>query len=104
MEFDRDSTAIFYALVCPALSRYLYRLADRLKEAGYRGPVLIMQSHGGVAPIVEAARLAAGAVVSRPAGGVAGSRHAARVLPAGNLITLCLGSTNYEINLIVRAV
>src|SRR5262249_57135624 len=57
-EFERVSTTVVNAYVGPALSRYLYRLADRLKEAGYTGPVLIMQSHGGVAPIAEAARLA----------------------------------------------
>ena len=44
------------------------------------GPTLIIQSHGGVAPIAEAGRLAAGAVLSGPAGGVAGSVHAARLL------------------------
>ena len=100
-EFERVSTTIVNAYVGPALSRYLYRLADRLKEAGYKGPVLIMQSHGGVAPIVEAARLAAGAVLSGPAGGVAGSRHAARLLDAGNLIPFDMGGTSTDISLIV---
>src|SRR6266478_1996544 len=52
-EFERVSTTVVNAYVGPALSRYLFRLAERLVEAGYRGPVLIIQSHGGVAPIVE---------------------------------------------------
>jgi N-methylhydantoinase A len=101
-EFERVSTTIVNAYVGPALSRYLYRLADRLKEAGYRGPVLIMQSHGGVAPITEAARLSAGAVLSGPAGGVAGSRHASRLLSAGNLIPFDMGGTSTDISLIVE--
>jgi N-methylhydantoinase A len=101
-EFERVSTTIVNAYVGPALSRYLYRLADRLKEAGYKGSVLIMQSHGGVAPIVEAARLAAGAVLSGPAGGVAGSRHAAGLLDAGNLIPFDMGGTSTDISLIVE--
>ena len=42
-----------------------------------RPDLLIIQSHGGVAPIAEAVRLAAGAVLSGPAGGVAGSVYAA---------------------------
>jgi len=100
-EFDRVSTTVVNAYVGPALSRYLFRLADRLKETGYRGPVLIMQSHGGVAPIVEAARLAAGAVLSGPAGGVAGSRHATRLLDARNLIPFDMGGTSTDISLIV---
>ena len=75
-EFDRVSTTVVNAYVGPALSRYLRRLEQRLVEAGYRGPILIIQSHGGVAPIAESARLAAGGVLSGPAGGVAGSRYA----------------------------
>src|SRR5205807_1567985 len=71
-EFERVSTTIVNAYVGPVLSRYLARLEARLAEAGYRGPTLIIQSHGGVAPIAEAGRLAAGAVLSGPAGGAAG--------------------------------
>src|SRR5262249_8084262 len=68
-EFERFSTTVVNAYVGPRLARYLERLGDRLKSAGYAGPVLIMQSHGGVLPIEEATRLAAGAVLSGPAGG-----------------------------------
>jgi len=50
-EFERVSTTIVNAYVGPVLSRYLARLETRLGEAGYRGPTLIIQSHGGVAPI-----------------------------------------------------
>ena len=42
-----------------------------------------MQSHGGVVPIAEAVRIAAGAVLSGPAGGVAGSRYCAALLGEG---------------------
>src|ERR1041384_7038069 len=79
-EFERVSTTIVNAYVGPVLSRYLARLEGRLAEAGYRGPTLIIQSHGGVAPIGDSGRLAAGAVLSGPAGGVAGSVYAARLL------------------------
>src|SRR5271157_1057668 len=47
-EFDRVSTTVVNAYVGPALSRYLRRLQQRLIEAGYQGPILIIQSHGGV--------------------------------------------------------
>ena len=65
-EFERVSTTVVNAYVGPALSRYLERLARRLAEAGYSGATLIIQSHGGVAPIDESGRLAAGAVLSGP--------------------------------------
>ena len=101
-EFERVSTLVVNAYVGPALSRYLHRLAGRLAEAGYRGPVLIIQSHGGVAPVAEAARLAAGGVLSGPAGGVAGSRYASKLLGTGNLIPFDMGGTSTDICLIVE--
>jgi N-methylhydantoinase A len=89
------------AYVGPALDRYLTRLERRLVDAGYGGPILIMQSHGGVVPIREAVRLAAGAVLSGPAGGVAGGVYCASLLREGNLIPFDMGGTSTDISLIV---
>jgi N-methylhydantoinase A len=100
-EFERVSTTVINAYVGPVLSRYLTRLEARLGEAGYRGPALIIQSHGGVAPIAESGRLAAGAVLSGPAGGVAGSVYAARLAGEQNLIPFDMGGTSTDISLVV---
>ena len=100
-EFERVSTTVVNAYVGPALSRYLGELERRLAEAGYAGPTLIIQSHGGVAPIDESGRLAAGAVLSGPAGGVAGSVYAARLIDEGSLIPFDMGGTSTDISLIV---
>jgi N-methylhydantoinase A len=100
-EFERVSTTVVNAYVGPGLSRYLAELERRLAEAGYAGPTLIIQSHGGVAPINESGRLAAGAVLSGPAGGVAGSVYAARLIDEGNLIPFDMGGTSTDISLIV---
>ena len=100
-EYERVSTTVVNAYVGPALSRYLAWLARRLAAAGYGSPTLIIQSHGGVAPIAEAGRLAAGAVLSGPAGGIAGSVHAARLLGEHNLIPFDMGGTSTDISLIV---
>jgi N-methylhydantoinase A len=99
-EYERVCTTVVNAYVGPILSEYLARLGRRLAEAGYREPVLVMQSHGGVAPIAEAARLAAGAVLSGPAGGVAASRYCAALVGAGDLITFDMGGTSTDISLV----
>ncbi|HYR72893.1 MAG TPA: hydantoinase/oxoprolinase family protein, partial [Candidatus Acidoferrum sp.] len=99
-EYERFCTTVVNAYVGPVLARYLGSLGSRLQKAGYRGDVLIMQSHGGVATIADSVRLAAGAVLSGPAGGIAGSRHAARVLGEGNLITFDMGGTSTDIALL----
>jgi N-methylhydantoinase A len=99
-EYERFCTTVVNAYVGPVLARYLGSLGARLQKAGYRGDVLIMQSHGGVATIADSVRLAAGAVLSGPAGGIAGSRHAARLLGEGNLITFDMGGTSTDIALL----
>src|SRR6185436_12017548 len=86
-EYERVWTTVVNAYVGPALASYLERLAARLTSHGYRGDVLIMQSHGGVAPVRESTRLAAGAVLSGPAGGVAAGRYSARLLSEANQLT-----------------
>jgi N-methylhydantoinase A len=99
-EYERIWTTVVNAYVGPALARYLGSLTARLRARGYRGDVLIMQSHGGVAPIKESARLAAGSVLSGPAGGLAAGRYAAKLLDEGNLITFDMGGTSTDIALL----
>jgi N-methylhydantoinase A len=99
-EYERVWTTVVNAYVGPALARYLTSLAGHLRAHGYRGDVLIMQSHGGVAPVRESARLAAGAVLSGPAGGVAAGRHCVRLLGQGDLITFDMGGTSTDIALL----
>jgi len=100
-EYERVSTTVVNAYVGPILRHYLARLEARLQDAGYEGPVLIILSHGGIAPVVEAIRLAAGTVLSGPAGGVAGAAHAASMLGTGDLIPFDMGGTSSDISLIV---
>ncbi|HEX9244624.1 MAG TPA: hydantoinase/oxoprolinase family protein [bacterium] len=99
-EYERVCTTVVNAYVGPVLSRYLGMLATRLTDAGYRGDVLIMQSHGGVAGIEDSVRLAAGAILSGPAGGLAGSRYCGRLLGGGDFITFDMGGTSTDIALL----
>ncbi|HLJ59833.1 MAG TPA: hydantoinase/oxoprolinase family protein [bacterium] len=99
-EYERVCTTAVNAYVGPGLSRYLRTLATRLAASGYARPVLVMQSHGGVATVPDSVRLAAGAILSGPAGGIAGSRHATRWLGSGDLITFDMGGTSTDIALL----
>ena len=101
-EYERVCTTVVNAYVGPTLSRYLSLLADRLQIAGYRRDVLIMQSHGGVAPLSDAARLAAGAILSGPAGGIAGGCYCSRLLGEENLISFDMGGTSTDIAVLER--
>lgn len=119
-EFERFSTTAVNAYVGPVVSRYLTRLESRLREAGYAQPIFVILSHGGMAPIAEAARLAVGTALSGPAGGVAaavalaqrglgepgssGGRSTAprerENRPRNDIVTLDMGGTSTDIALI----
>ena len=99
-EYERVSTTVVNAYVGPLIALYLGRLEAQLKEAGYSAPLLIILSHGGVAPVNEAVRVAAATVLSGPAGGLAGGRRVAQLLDAPDLITFDVGGTSSDISLI----
>ena len=99
-EYERVSTTIVNAYVGPLVHLYLHRLEERLAEAGFKGSLFIILSHGGMAPVDEAVRLAAGTVLSGPAGGVSGSRRCAGLLNIPNLVPFDMGGTSTDISLI----
>ena len=99
-EFERFSTTVANALVGPLVRAYLERLQGRLAEAGFAGPLFIMLSHGGVASVAEAVRLAAGTALSGPAGGVAALVALARQGAGEDLIGLDMGGTSTDIALV----
>ncbi len=100
-EYDRLCTAAVNAYVGPRLSRYLGRLADRLREAGGKFTLLIMQSSGGVLPAEEAANYAVGTIQSGPAGGATACALYARSADFPRLVTFDMGGTSSDIALIV---
>ncbi|UVK35927.1 hydantoinase/oxoprolinase family protein (plasmid) [Mesorhizobium sp. AR10] len=100
-EYERTSTTVVNAYVGPAVKRYLTNLECRLQEAGFLGRLFIILSHGGMAPVEEAWRLASATVLSGPAGGIAGSRMCAQLLSMPDLIPFDMGGTSTDISLIL---
>ncbi len=99
-EYERVSTTIVNAYVGPIVRRYLTSLAQRLAEAGLKGSLFVVLSHGGMAPVEEASRLAAGTVLSGPAGGMSGGRRCAELLGIPDLVPFDMGGTSTDISLI----
>jgi N-methylhydantoinase A len=99
-EYERVSTTVVNAYVGPVVQRYLAQLERRLREAGFEGSLFIILSHGGMAPVEEAARLAAATVLSGPAGGISGCRRCAEMLGIPDLVAFDMGGTSTDISLI----
>ncbi|QWG14045.1 hydantoinase/oxoprolinase family protein [Bradyrhizobium sediminis] len=99
-EYERVSTTIVNAYVRPLVRHYLANLEQRLHEAGFEGSLFIILSHGGMAPVEEASRLAAGTVLSGPAGGISGARRCADLLGIPDLVPFDMGGTSTDISLV----
>jgi N-methylhydantoinase A len=99
-EYERVSTTVVNAYVGPVVRRYLERLERRLVEAGLKGSLFIILSHGGMAPVEEAVRLAAATVLSGPAGGISGCRRCADMLGLKDLVAFDMGGTSTDISLV----
>jgi N-methylhydantoinase A len=101
-EYERVSTSIVNAYVGPVVRRYLTNLELRLAEAGYKATLFVILSHGGMAPVEEASRLAAGTVLSGPAGGMSGARRCADLLGIPDLVPFDMGGTSTDISLVAE--
>lgn len=99
-EFERVSTTLVNAYVAPRIANYTGHLQDELRQAGYSGPLLIMQSTGGVMPPDYVARRAVTLLASGPTGGVMGSTLAARRAEAGDFVAVDMGGTSFDICLV----
>jgi N-methylhydantoinase A len=98
--YDRISTTALNSYVGPILRNYLDSLVKRLKDAGYGGVLLIMQSNGGVISPEIAMDHAAVTLLSGPAGGpVAGMVYTA-VQGYDDCITVDMGGTSFDAALI----
>src|SRR6478736_6425318 len=99
-EYERVSTTIVNAYVEQIVRRYITNLEQRLHEAGFKGSLFVVLSHGGMAPVGDASRLAAGTVLSGPAGGMSGGRRCADLLGIPDLVPFDMGGTSTDISLI----
>ncbi len=99
-EFERVSTTLVNAYVAPRIAGYTASLQEKLRRAGYNGPLLIMQSTGGVMPPDYVSRRAVTLLASGPTGGVMGATLAARAAQAGDFIAVDMGGTSFDICLV----
>ena len=100
-EFERVSTTLVNAYVAPRIANYTQNLQDKLRRAGYGGPLLIMQSTGGVMPPDYVARRAVTLLASRPDRRRDGrdARGATRA-GIGDFVAVDMGGTSFDICLV----
>jgi N-methylhydantoinase A len=98
--YDRVSTTVLNSYVGPILSRYLKSLVRKLKDIGFEGILLIMQSNGGVVSPKIAIDNAAVTLLSGPAAGPVAGIEYASVQGYQDCITVDMGGTSFDAALI----
>jgi N-methylhydantoinase A len=99
-EFERTSTTLVNAYVGPPIVRYLDRLHERLLGAGYAAELLIATSAGGVATPGVIGSRAVATIGSGPTGGVVAAARAATAAGLGDVVSVDMGGTSYDVCLI----
>jgi N-methylhydantoinase A len=99
-EYERVSTTLVNAYVAPRIASYVGQLEDKLRRGGYGGPLLIMQSTGGVMPPEYVARRAVSLLASGPTGGVMGATVAADQAGIDQFVAVDMGGTSFDLCLV----
>ncbi len=99
-DYRRVSTTVINAYVGPALSRYVLKLEQELKDSGYTGKFLITQSSAGVMSPGVAAKEAMRTVLSGPACAPAAGVFISSAYGLDNLMTIDMGGTSFDVALI----
>ncbi|HUK09760.1 MAG TPA: hydantoinase/oxoprolinase family protein [Stellaceae bacterium] len=102
-EYERFSTACANAYVQPLMGRYLQRLDDALRRAGFRCPLFLMTSGGGVTTVETAVRFPVRLVESGPAGGAIFASGIATQHRLDHVISFDMGGTTAKICLIDKS-
>ena len=99
-EFERCSTAALSAVLQPVVGEYLNKLDGSLRDAGFGGELLIVQSNGGVMSLETASDMPFKTALSGPAAGVIACAEIAKASGYNRVITGDMGGTSFDVSLI----
>ncbi|MCX7170112.1 MAG: hydantoinase/oxoprolinase family protein, partial [Proteobacteria bacterium] len=102
--YERVSTAALNCYIGPILKRYLTALQLNLKNIGFTGVLLIMQSNGGVATPESTADTAVMTLLSGPASGPVAGIAFAGVQGFENCMTVDMGGTSFDAAVVQKGV
>jgi len=98
--YDRISTTVLNSYVGPILKSYIKSLIKKLKDVGFKGVLLIMQSNGGVVSPQIAMDKAAVTLLSGPAAGPVAGIEYTSVQGYNDCLTIDMGGTSFDAALI----
>lgn len=101
-EYERTATSVVNAYTRPVVDKYLQRLDGRLREVGFEGEFLMMQSSGGLNSARMARQFPVQIIESGPAAGMIGAAHYAKLAGFTHVLAFDMGGTTAKMCLVVN--
>ncbi len=99
-EYERTMAAILDAYLQRSMQIDLSAMWDKLRERGYRRPLHMIQSSGGIAEVFRTT--ASRTFNSGPVSGLMGAHHVAKSLGYHNVVMTDMGGTSFDVGLVVK--
>ena len=99
-EYERTLAAILDAYLHRSMQIELSAMWDKLRDRGYKKPLLMIQSSGGIAEVFRTT--ASRTFNSGPVSGLMGAHHVAKILGYKNVVMTDMGGTSFDVGLVVE--
>ena len=99
-EYERTIAAILDAYLQRSMQIELSAMWDKLRDRGYKKPLLMIQSSGGIAEVFRTT--ASRTFNSGPVSGLMGAHHVAKTLGYKNVVMTDMGGTSFDVGLVVE--
>jgi N-methylhydantoinase A/oxoprolinase/acetone carboxylase beta subunit len=99
-EYERTLAAILDAYLQRSMQIELSAMWDKLRDRGYKKPLLMIQSSGGIAEVFRTT--ASRTFNSGPVSGLMGAHHVAKSLGYKNVVMTDMGGTSFDVGLVVE--
>ena len=99
-EYERSMAAVLDAYLHRSMQIELSAMWDKLRERGYRKPLLMIQSSGGIAEVFRTT--ASRTFNSGPVSGLMGAHHLGQLLGYQNVVMTDMGGTSFDVGLVVK--
>ncbi|MBI2526083.1 MAG: hydantoinase/oxoprolinase family protein [Candidatus Rokubacteria bacterium] len=99
-EYPRTSTVVANAYVKPLVQRYLTRLDGRIRSLGYKGPLHVMMSEGGIGEVDRVVEMPIRLVESGPAAGTIAAAFVGRHIGLSNVLAFDMGGTTAKLSVV----
>jgi N-methylhydantoinase A/acetophenone carboxylase len=99
-DIERTSNVCFNAYLHKELGSSLYRIEDKLRNQGYRNPLLVVNTYAGTTRIAKTRAI--DTYGSGPVSGLIGAAKWQKIYDIPNVVAVDLGGTSLDVGIVIR--